>query len=98
MGAALKRQKKKKKKDEKGAGTQANIENDFYLFCCCCLGLYLQHMEVPRLGGLIRAKAASLRSVFDLYHRLPKRQILNPLREARDRICILVVASQDRDH
>ena len=31
-----------------------------FFFFFCFLGLYLRHMEVPRLGGLIRTTAAGL--------------------------------------
>ena len=49
-------------------------------------------MEFPRLGGLIRAIAASL------HHSSQQHQILNPLSEARDQTCNLMVPSQIHFH
>ena len=60
------------------------------------LGPLLQHMEVPRLGGLIRAIATSLwdpSHICDLHHSSWQYQILNPLSEARDRTRNLMVPS-----
>ena len=60
------------------------------------------HMEVPLLGVQLElqllvyatATATSDQShVCNLYHRSGQRQILNPLSEARDRTCHLVVPS-----
>ena len=60
-------------------------------------------MEVPRLGVelelqmLAYAAATATRDpsqVCDLHHSSQQRWILNPLREARDRTCNLMVTSQ----
>ena len=62
--------------------------NTFSLFFLSFPGPHLRHMEVPRLGGLIRAVAAGLR------HSSQQRQILNSLSKARDQT--LMVPSQIR--
>ena len=63
----------------------------------------MQHMEVPRLGGeselqlLAYATATAtqdLSYVCDLHHSSWQCWILNPLKEARDQICILIDTSQ----
>ena len=63
------------------------------------LGLHLQHVEVPRRGVaselqlLAQATAKATRDlsyVFDLHHSSRQYQILNPLREARNRTYILL--------
>ena len=60
-------------------------------------------MEVPRLGVelelwlLAYTTATATRDpshVYDLHHSSGQRQILNPLREARDQTCGLTDASQ----
>ena len=77
----------------------------FFLFVF--LGPYLQHMEVPRLGGESELKLLAyttatvtpdLSYIYDLYHSLKQCWILNPLIKARDRACILVGTSQIRFH
>ena len=64
------------------------------------LGPSPRHMEVPRLWGPIRATASSLAtatatpdpsSICDLHHSPRQCQILNPLSEARDQTCKLMV-------
>ena len=65
-----------------------------YLFMhACFLGLYLQHMEVPRLGDELDPQwpayatataMPDLNSVCNLHHSSQQRQSLNPLSEARD--------------
>ena len=74
---------------------------NFYLFICF-LGPHLW-MEVPRLGvepelqlpAYATATAKPhLSHICDLHHSLWQHQILNPLSEARDRICILMDISQ----
>ena len=74
-----------------------------FLFCSvllCFLGLHLPHMEVPRLGvksklqllAYTRATATWDPShVCSLHHSSRQRQILNPLREARDQTYNLMV-------
>ena len=66
-------------------------------------GAYPQHMEVPRLGVKLELQlqvystATAIwdpRRVRDLYHSSWQHQILHPLNEARDRICILMDTSQ----
>ena len=58
------------------------------------------HMEVPRLGVelelqppayTIATAMPDLRHVCDLHHSSKPHQILNPLREARDRTCIVML-------
>jgi len=79
----------------------------FWLFFCVCLlpflGLHLQHMEVPRLGVqselqlLAYATATAmpdLSCVCKLHHSSWQSRILNPLSEARDRTCNLMVPSR----
>ena len=79
----------------------------FYLFfwfclfvCFCFFGLHSQHMEVPRLGVyselqlLASATATATQDpscICDLYHSSRQCQILNPLSEARDGTCNLMV-------
>ena len=69
----------------------------FFLFFF--LWLYLQHMEVPGLGiesQLYLPAYATARATPDLSHirdlccSLQQCQVLNPLSEARDQICILL--------
>ena len=74
-----------------------------FLFFVCFLGLYLKHMEIPRLGvesGLqlpVYATATPDQShVFHLHHSSGQCWILNPLKEARDQTSNLVVPSQIR--
>ena len=73
----------------------------FFLFCF--LGQHLQHMEVPRLGvkwelQLLAYTTAiampDLSLICDLHHSSRQCRILNPLREARDRTCHLMIPSQ----
>ena len=65
----------------------------FFFSLPCFLGLHLWHIEVPRLGGLIRAADTGLHHnhampdqshVCDLHHSSWQHQILNPQSEARD--------------
>ena len=65
-------------------------------------GSHLWHVEVPRLGGGIRATAAGLHHSHsnatqlhfcDLHHSKWQHQTLNPLREDRDRTLILMHTS-----
>ena len=64
-------------------------------------------MEVPRLGIKSELQLPAYTTatttqdpsrVFDLYHSSRQRQILNPLREARDRTHNLMVPSRIRFH
>ena len=69
--------------------------------CVLVLWMYLQHMEVPRLGvklELLLLGIATLDQghVCNLYHTLWQHWILNPLREARDQTHILMDTSQVR--
>ena len=80
----------------------------FILFCPFFFfffppGLYLQDVEIPRLGLKLElqlpayATATATRDlshVCDLQHSSWQRQILNPLKEARDRTCNLMVTSR----
>ena len=65
-----------------------------YLFFCLLsfLGPYPWHMEVPRLGGRIGTVAAGL------HHSSQQCGILNPLSEARDRTCNLMVPNRIHFH
>ena len=67
------------------------------------LGPHPQHREVPRLGVklelwlLTHTKATQdLSHVCDLRHSSQQCRILNPLSEARDRTCNLIVPSRIR--
>ena len=72
----------------------------FFFFFFYCLGPHPGHMEVPRLGFLLElqlpayARATAmpdLNCILDLHHSSQQCQILNPLSEARDRTCNLMV-------
>ena len=43
------------------APVSIHVQSFVWTFFFCLLGLYLRHLEVPRLGGSIRAVATSLR-------------------------------------
>ena len=67
------------------------------------LGLHSQHMQVPKLGVKLKLQLPAYTTatatpypscIFDLCCSLQQCQILNPLCEARDWICILVNTSQ----
>ena len=69
----------------------------FFLFFSFFLGPHPRHMEGPRLGGKSELHLPAYTTatgtqdpshVCDLHHSSRQRQILNPLSEARDRICI----------
>ena len=73
--------------------TGSHHSSIFVFLFCCFLGLRLWHMEVPRLGDLIRAAAADLHHSHSNARFEPSSncttvhgqlQILNPLSEARD--------------
>ena len=66
----------------------------------CFLGPHLRDMEVPRLGVQwelqLQATATAMLDpscVFNLHHSSQQHWILNPLREARDQTCNLMVPS-----
>jgi len=73
-----------------------NKTNPFFFFFFCLfvfLGLYPQHIEVPRLRvkselqlqAYISATATQdLSHIYDLHHSSQQHQILNPLSKARD--------------
>ena len=70
----------------------------FVLFCF--LGPYKRHMEIPRLGVELEVQLSAYTTatatqhpscVYDLHHSTQQCWILNPLSEARDRICNLMV-------
>ena len=82
-------------------GTVISIPNLFFfpVFFFFFLGPHPCHMEIPRRGVQLelqlRAYTAATASrdpssVCDLYHSSGKRQILNPMSEARDRTGILM--------
>ena len=65
------------------------------------LGPHLWHMEVPRLVVKLKLQAYTTPDpshVFNLHHSSQQCWILNPLREARDRTCILMDTSWARYH
>ena len=75
----------------------------FYFYFACFIGLYPQHMEVPRLGveselqlpAYTTATATQdLSFTCDLHHSSRQHRILNPLKEARDQTCNLKVPSR----
>ena len=79
------------------------------LFFFFLLGLHPWHMEVPRLGvkselrllATATATATATRDpshLCDLHHSSRRRQILNPLSEARDRTHNVMVPSQIHFH
>ena len=76
-----------------------------FFFFFVFLGPHSQHMEVPRLGvkselqlpASTRATATEdLSRVCDLHQSAQQPRILNPLSEARNRTCNLVIPSQIR--
>ena len=75
----------------------------FFFLSFVLLGLYPQHMEVPRLGvqselwlpAFATATATpDLSLIFDLHHNSWQRHIINPLSEARDPTCNLMLPSR----
>ena len=75
--------------------SKANV-NLFLLFFF--LGPHLQHMEVPGLGAESELQLPAYATgtatqdssrICDLCHSLWQREILNPLKEARDQTCLL---------
>ena len=79
------------------------LSQTFFFF----VGLYLQHMEVPRVGTeselqeLAYATGTATQDpscVFDLHHSSQQRRMLNPLSEARNGIFILMDTSRDHYH
>ena len=71
-----------------------------FFFFSCFLGLHLRHMEVSRLGDESEPQPPAfataipyLSCVCDLHHSTQQLRILNPLREARDPTCNLMVSS-----
>ena len=73
----------------------------FFFFFLVFLGPHLWHMEAPRPGVEVQlpayAKATAMPDwsrIFDLHHSLQQCQNRNPLSEAGDRTCILMVTSQ----
>ena len=73
-----------------------------YVFILLFLGLHPGQMEVPRLGvqselqllAYVTAIAMlDLSLAFDLHHSSRQRWILNPLGEARDRTCNVMIPS-----
>ena len=73
---------------------------NFLFVCFCFLGLHPWHREVlgvdlePQLPAFPAATATQEPSrICHLHHRSQQYWILNPLSEARDRTCILMVAS-----
>ena len=77
------------------------------VFIVCFLGLHPRHMEVPRLGIQLELQlptyttataTSDLSHVCDLHRSSQELQILNPLSEARDQTCNLMVPSQIHFH
>ena len=83
------------------------IKKDCFLVFFVFLGLYMRHMEVPRLGLQLElqlpayAMATAIPDpscICDLHHGSQQHWILNPQSEARDGTCILVDARQIHFH
>ena len=77
----------------------------FYFLSFVFLGQHPWHMEVPRLGVESKLQLLAYTTaiatldpscVYELHHRSRQHRLLNPLSKARDRICILMDASQIR--
>ena len=73
----------------------------FFLSFLVFLGPHLWHMEVPRLGFQLELQLPAYATampdpicICDLHHSSRQCRILNPLREARDRTCNLMVPSR----
>ena len=80
---------------------------NFFSFSFFFLGPHLRHMKVPRLEVQSELQLPAYTTaiatcdpshIFDLYHSSRQCQILNPLREARDRTRNLTVPSQIHFH
>ena len=78
-----------------------------FLFFFCFLGLYLRHMEIPRLGveSELQLPACTTATamwdpnrVCSLYHSSRQHRILNPLIKARNRTLVLMDTSQIHYH
>ena len=76
---------------------------DFFLIIVIFLGLQVWHMEVPRLGAELELQLPAYTTatamqdqscVCDLHHSSRQHWILNPLSEARDQTCTLMVTSR----
>ena len=74
----------------------------FFFFFFFFLGLHLRHMEIPRLGveSKLQLPAYTIAiatpdpsRICNLHHSSWQHQMLNPLNEARDRTCNLMVPS-----
>ena len=72
-------------------------------FVCFFLGPHPRHMEAPRLGVELKLQLSACTTaivtpdpscVCNLHHSSWQCQVLDPLREARDRTCILTDTSQ----
>ena len=75
----------------------------FFWSFCLFLGLFLRHMEFPRLGVELELQPPAYAiatatwdpsRVCNLHHGSQPRWILNPLSRARDRTCNLMVPSR----
>ena len=82
---------------------QWRVSQSKHIYLFCFLGPLLWHMEVPRLEVPVELQLPAyttatavldLSHVCDLQHSSQQHQILNPLREARDRTRILMGTSQ----
>ena len=82
--------------------TNTSYERHIFVFCFvfCFLGLHPQHMEIPRLGAELEQQPLAyttatatpdLSHVCDLHQSSRQRQILNPLSEAKDQTCVLMI-------
>ena len=79
--------------------------NNFFFGLFVFLGMYLQHMELPRLGVELELQLLDYATatpdpsgVCNLHHSSWQYQILNPLSEVRDQTCNLMVPSRIRFH
>ena len=104
VGVALKRQKtKNKQKNPKKPYTNIYMHDCFLFFILffCFLGLWSQHIEVPRLGTKLELHSHSKPDpscTCDLHHTSWQRWIFNSLSKARDQTHILMDTSQVHYH
>ena len=98
----LRKKKKKCRKEEWSSKSKYSYFSVWYIPFLLFLGPHLQHMDVPRLGveSELRLPAYATATakpdpscVYDLCHSSQQRQILSPLREARDWTCLFMDTS-----
>ena len=81
--------------------------SSFFFFLFCFSGLYPRHIDIPRLGVGLELRLLAYTTitaihdpshVCNLHHSSRQCQIFNPLSEARDRTCNLIVPSRIHFH